>query len=59
MFFIQVIQRSQEVWGSEEKIEEEKERKLEKRDKAKQKKFDQKVKGMLSCESLDRQIIYQ
>ena len=47
-FVYQVIKRSEEVWGSEEKIEEAKERKLEKRDKAKQKKFDQKVKGIRS-----------
>lgn len=33
------------MWGSEEGLEEAKERKSDKRDKVKQKKFDKKVKG--------------
>ena len=34
-----------EVWGSEEKLEEAKDKRADNRDKAKQKKFDKKVKG--------------
>ena len=34
------------MWGSEEGLEEAKERKSDKRDKVKQKKFDKKVKGI-------------
>ena len=42
---IQIIQRSHEVWGGEEALEEAKEEKAEKREIQKQRKFDKKVKG--------------
>ena len=42
----QIINRSLEVWGSEEKLEEARQEKEEKRETQKQKKFDKKVKGL-------------
>ena len=42
---LQVAERSLEVWGSDEKLEEEKERRLDNKEKVKKKKFDKKVKG--------------
>ncbi|XP_050403786.1 DNA repair protein complementing XP-A cells homolog [Patella vulgata] len=42
----QVYYRAIEVWGSEEAIEEERETRSEKKDKAKQKKFDKRVKEL-------------
>ncbi|ESP05656.1 hypothetical protein LOTGIDRAFT_103099 [Lottia gigantea] len=42
----QVQERAMEVWGSEEAIEEERENRNEKKDKAKQKKFDKRVKEL-------------
>ncbi|KAL3885431.1 hypothetical protein ACJMK2_025489 [Sinanodonta woodiana] len=42
----QVRERALEVWGNEEKIEEEREKREENRGKAKQKKFDKKVKEL-------------
>lgn len=41
-------ERALEVWGSEEKLEEERESRDVKRQAAKQKKFDKKVKGFLT-----------
>ncbi|XP_014814717.1 PREDICTED: DNA repair protein complementing XP-A cells isoform X1 [Calidris pugnax] len=43
---LQVIQRSLEVWGSEESLQEAKELRRETREKMKQKKFDKKVKEL-------------
>ena len=42
-----VSERALEVWGSEEKLEEERDLREDKRQAAKQKKFDKKVKGLL------------
>ena len=42
---MQVIARSLEIWGDEEAMEEERERRMNARDKKKQKQFDKKVKG--------------
>lgn len=50
--YSQVIQRSLEIWGSEEALEEAKESRQDNREKMKQKKFDKKVKGKLSELSL-------
>ena len=44
-WFLKVSERALEVWGSEEAIEQEREDRIEKRDVAKKKKFDKKVKG--------------
>ena len=44
-FQMQVIARSLEIWGDEEAMEEERERRMNARDKKKQKQFDKKVKG--------------
>lgn len=44
-WYLQVIKRSLEVWGSEEALEEAKENRQDNREKMKQKKFDKKVKG--------------
>ena len=43
--FPQVAERALLVWGSEEALEEERERRMENREKSKQKKYDKKVKG--------------
>ncbi|XP_053149481.1 DNA repair protein complementing XP-A cells isoform X2 [Hemicordylus capensis] len=43
---VQVIQRSLEIWGSEEALEEAKESRQDNREKMKQKKFDKKVKEL-------------
>ena len=40
-----MAERALEVWGSEEAIEEEREKRSENKEKMKQKKFDKKVKG--------------
>ena len=40
-----MIARSLEIWGDEEAMEEERERRMNARDKKKQKQFDKKVKG--------------
>lgn len=46
LYFVnKVKERSKEVWGDEDKLEQAKEDKLEKREQQKQKKFDKKVKG--------------
>jgi hypothetical protein len=42
---MQVVARSLEIWGDEEAMEEERERRAGARDKKKQKQFDKKVKG--------------
>ena len=42
-----VSERALEVWGSEEKLDEERDLREDKRQAAKQKKFDKKVKGLL------------
>jgi hypothetical protein len=42
---IKVAERSVEVHGSEDQIEKEKQKKLQKREKAQQKKFDKNVQG--------------
>ena len=48
--FGQVKRRSLEVYGTEEDLEEAREKKAENRDKAKQKQFDKKVKGSQGVE---------
>jgi DNA-repair protein complementing XP-A cells len=40
-----VAERALEVWGSEEALEEEREKRADKRDQMKQKKYEKKVKG--------------
>ena len=40
-----MVARSLEIWGDEEAMEEERERRMNARDKKKQKQFDKKVKG--------------
>lgn len=44
---LQIVQRSHDVWGGEEGLEEAREEKAEKREAQKQRKFDKKVKGLL------------
>jgi len=43
--FLEIVQRSHEVWGGEEGLEEAREDKAEKREVQKQRRFDKKVKG--------------
>ena len=43
--FQKVVARSLEIWGDEEAMEEERDRRMNARDKKKQKQFDKKVKG--------------
>jgi len=49
--FIQVAERAIEVYGSADQIEKEKNKKLEKREKVQQKKFEKNVKGWFSIVS--------
>ena len=50
----QVEARALEVWGSEENIEEQHEKRSENREKTKQKKFDKRVKGSLFSINVNR-----
>lgn len=43
---VKIVQRSHEVWGGEEGLEEAREERAEKREVQKQRKFDKKVKGL-------------
>lgn len=45
LFGTQVAERALEIWGSDEKLEEERERRSANKDKLKKKKFDKKVNG--------------
>ena len=53
VFLLQVYARAMEVWESEDKLEEAHEAHSDNREKAKQKKFDKKVKGKLSKMSIN------
>ena len=53
---MQVIARSLEIWGDEEAMEEERERRMNARDKKKQKQFDKKVKGEQICNSISHNL---
>ena len=46
-YTFQVAKRAQEIWGSDEQLEEEHEKRTQNKQKAKQKKFDKKVKGKI------------
>ena len=48
---MQVQARAMEVWGDEEKLEEAREQRIIKNEKAKKKKFDKRIKGIFQIQN--------